>query len=216
MTRYFLKTTCCLSAVALSALLAGGAMAEDELFTRIPIDTVFSKTPETPAAPSRASANEKSIRVLNIEQLGELLKEAGMEPEVGETAASVKVEQGKRTFTTLLGLDEGRGQVVLIMRLAEMEGKTLPAERLMMMLTVNRDLRPAMFSYSEKNKRMELIMSLENDQISGRKLKDEIKRLAGIADNMAPLLEVEAAQAPAAAAPSQTATANNTKPASTP
>src|SRR5262245_63876392 len=117
MTRCFLKTSCYLSAVALSALLAGGAMAEDELFTRIPIDTVFSKTPETPAAPSRPTANEKSIRVLNVEQLGELLKEAGMEPEVGDTAASVKVEQGKRTFTTLLGLDESRGQVVVIMRL---------------------------------------------------------------------------------------------------
>src|SRR5262245_20678994 len=184
MTRCFLNSTFSLSAVALSVLLAGGAMAEDELFTRIPIDTVFNKTPETPSAPARSTTPEKSVRVLNIEQLGELLKETGMEAEVGETAATVKVEQGKRTFTTLLGLDEGRGQIVVIMRLADMEGKSLPAEKLLMMMTVNRDLRPAMFSYSEKNKRLELVMSLENDEISGRKLKDEVKRLAGIADNM--------------------------------
>jgi len=215
MTRCFLNSKCCLSALALSALLAGGAFAEDELFSRIPIDTVFSKTPETPATPSRPSASEKSIRVLNIEQLGDLLKEAGLNPEVAETTASIKVEQGKRTFTTILGLDESRDQIVVIMRLAEMEGKSLPAEKLLMMMTVNRDLRPAMFSYSEKNKRLELIAGLENDQISGRKLKDEVKRLAGIADNMSPLWELDAAQAPAAAAPSQNAIANNPAPAQT-
>jgi hypothetical protein len=211
MTRFYLQSAFCLSAVALASVLTGGAAAEDELFTRIKIDTVFNKDAEPPPTTTRGNDTvEKRVRVLNVAQLGDLLKEAGMEPEVGEAAVSVKTQHSKWTFTSVLGLDENRQQIVVLMRLLDLEGKSpISAERLTMMLTVNRDLRPAMFTYSEKNKRLELLKGLDNDQISGRMLRDELKRLAQLAENMAPLWEVEAAPAPSTTAPAPTSPAPN-------
>src|SRR5687768_4196097 len=86
--------------VYLSALctLAGLASAEDELFSRIPIDSVFQKPTEPPTTARGNDSTEKVVRVLNITQLHDLLKEAGMEPEASETAVTVKVEQSKYTF----------------------------------------------------------------------------------------------------------------------
>ncbi len=212
MTRY---SVLLLTAFSCLATFASSASAEDELFSRIPIDSVFKKTEEPPTTARGNDSADKAIRVLNITQLHNLLKEAGMEPEASETAVTVKVEQSKWTFTTVLGLDENRQQIVILMRLIDLEGKAPPsAERLLAIMTVNRDLRPAMFSYSEKNKRIELLLGLDNDQISGRSLKEEIRRLATVAESSATLWEVEAAQAAPAAAPTAVATSPQTPPAS--
>jgi len=212
MSRFYCFFALCLTAFSLTAILVRSAAAEDELFTRIPIDSVFKKSTEPPTNARGNDSAEKSIRVLNITQLNDLLKEAGLEPEVSESAVTVKMQQSKWTFTTVLGLDENRQQIVILMRLIDLEGKApLSADRLLTLMMVNRDLRPAMFSYSDKNKRIELLMGLDNDQISGRSLRDELRRLAGVAESSAPLWEVEAvAQTPSpAAAPAAPPAAQN-------
>lgn len=213
MTRSFAFSVICLT---FSVVLAGSAAADD-LFSSIPIDSVFKPTNGIEKEQLKPTeTTDKAVRVLNLTQLTQLLKDAKLDPEEGDSVASIKVLQGTRTFNVAIGLDEGRQQILLLMRLADLDGKTtLSAERMMTLLTINRDLRPVMFCYSEKNKRLELLRGLENDQISPRMLREEIKRLAGIAESTAGLWEVApATQAPAGAQAAPLA--NNNRPAGQP
>lgn len=209
MTRFFAYPVICLTAISLSALLAG-SVAADDLFSTIPLDKVFSKpTNGNQDEPKPTEKTEKAVRVLNQSQLNDLLRDAGLEPEAGETVANLKFVQTRFTFNVAVGLDETRQQILILLRLADLEGKpALTADRLLTMLTINRDLRPVMFAYSEKNKRLELLRGLDNDQISPRMLREEIKRLAGIAEGTSSVWEVSAAPTtPAAPAPTATAAA---------
>jgi len=87
-----------------------------------------------------------------------------------------------------------------------------------------------MFSYNDKAKRIELLMGVDNDSISPLSLRNELKRLAGVAESASPLWEdapqtaqtapqgTQAAPqgarqaAPQATPPAQTGIANNQRP----
>lgn len=255
MTRFFLTRFCQSSAACcvfgLSSLLTAGlraddldvptptrqsvAEAADDLFSNTSISEIFKQ--EEKDSKSEPRANEKTqkvVRVLNVAQLGEVLKDANLEPEVGDSAITLKLKQGNRTFNTVLGLDENRQQIVIVLRLLDLEGKpALTTEKLMSILIVNRDLRPAMFSYNDKAKRIELLMGVDNDSISPLSLRNELKRLATVAESASPLWDLDAAppsgqtaQAPQQGAPqaapqaapqsnppAQTGIANNQRPA---
>lgn len=200
-----------LSAFAIAALGTRSAAADD-LFSSISNDSVFSGSATPGAAPTPARGDDKVERVqrvLNITQLTDLLRDAGLEPTADETAASIKLQHARWTFTVILGLDEEREQILLLMLLSDFEGKpALSSERLLALLSANRDQRPASFSYSDKHKRIELMMSVANDAISPRLLREEVRRLANMAEGTAGLWEI-AAEQPAGA----TAAASAAKPA---
>jgi hypothetical protein len=208
MTRPLTSATLCLAALALAGSAAGWVSADD-LFSSIKIDTVFTP-PAATSTPTPSRPDEKSERiqrVLNITQLTDILRDAGLEPEADEATVLVKLQQSRWTFPIVLGLDEQREQIVMIVRLADFTGKSaLASERLLALLGASRELRPAFFSYSEKNKRVELMMGIDNDAISPRLLREELRRLAQMAENTAGLWEVSAASNNVAAAPATPAT----------
>jgi hypothetical protein len=212
MTRPLSYSLLCLAALIGASCVAHRAAADD-LFSSIPIDTVFNppsaSTTPTPARPDDKS--ERIQRVLNITQLTDILRDAGLEPEAEEASVLVKLQHARWTFTVVLGLDEQREQIVLIMRLADLTGKpALSSDRLLAMLSASRELRPAFFSYSDKNKRVELILGIANDAISPRLLRDQIRRLAQMAEGTAGLWEAQAANTNVAAtSPTASAGAKN-------
>jgi hypothetical protein len=205
MTRQLTHAILCLSALVWAGQAARPAAADD-LFSSIPIDSVFTPpSPDTKTTPARSDEKAERIqRVLNITQLTDILRDAGLEPEAEEAAVLVKLQQSRWTFPIVLGLDEQREQIVMLVRLADFTGKpALSSDRLLALLSASRELRPAFFSYSDKNKRIELMMSLNNDSISPRLMREELRRLAQMAENTATLWEVAAANnvATAPAAP---------------
>jgi len=207
MTRQLAHAILCLSALVWAGQAARPAAADD-LFSSIPIDTVFTP-PSADAKSTPARSDEKAERVqrvLNITQLTDILRDAGLEPEADEAAVLVKLQQSRWTFPIVLGLDEQREQIVMLVRLADFTGKpALSSDRLLALLGASRELRPAFFSYSEKNKRVELMMSLDNDSISPRLMREELRRLAQMAENTASLWEVTAANNVAATTPAANA-----------
>src|SRR5262245_27591407 len=201
MTRPMTPALLCLAALIGAGSLIQNAVADD-LFSSVPIDSVFNppsaSTTPTPARPDDKS--ERIQRVLNITQLTDILRDAGLEPEAEEASVLVKLQHARWTFAVVLGLDEQREQIVLIMRLVDLAGKpALSSDRLLAMMSASRELRPAFFSYSDKNKRVELILGIANDAISPRLLRDEIRRLAQMAEGTAGLWETQVANANVAA-----------------
>ncbi len=186
------------SLLCLSALVVAGASASssraDDLFSSIPIDTVFA--PKGDASPGQARPDEKSERVqrvLNITQLTDILRDAGLEPEADESAVLVKLQHARWTFPIVLGLDESQERIVMLVRLADLTGKSaLSSERLLALLGAGRELRPASFTYSEKHKRVELLMTIDNDAISPRMLREELRKLGQLAENTAGLWDMSA------------------------
>ncbi len=191
----------CLAALICAGTSTRSALADD-LFSSIPIDTVFAppSASSTPTTPRPDDKSERIQRVLNITQLTDILRDAGLEPEAEEASVLVKLQHARWTFPVVLGLDEQREQIVLIMRLADLAGKpALSSDRLLGLMSASRELRPAFFSYSDKNKRVELMMGIENDAISPRGLRDQIRRLAQMAEGTAGLWETSTANTSIAA-----------------
>jgi hypothetical protein len=209
-----LSSLLCLAALVLAGSSAQTALADD-LFSSIPIDTVFApKSGEGNARPARPDEKSERIqRVLNITQLTDILRDAGLEPESDEAAVLVKIQHARWTFPIVLGLDESQERIVMLVRLADLAGKpALSSDRLLALLGAGREMRPASFTYSEKNKRVEMLMTIENDAISPRMLREELRKLAQLAENTSGLWDVSAAISNVAAT-SPAAPATGTKPA---
>ena len=139
---------------------------------------------------------------MSLNRVVELLREAGLEAEVeGENAANVKFQHSRWTFPVAISLDADREKVRLEMLLTELGSNTLSAERLMGLLGSNIDFQPAFFSFSDKRKRIELVATIANSQVSAESLREELGKLAAISESTANLWEStgsSAAPAPAA------------------
>ena len=202
----------CLAAASMPAWCGPAAVADD-LFSSIPIDTVFAPKTDDSQTLRPSEKTERIQRVLNITQLADILRDAGMEPESDESTVHVKIQHSRWTFPMVLGLDESQGKIIILVRLVDLAGKAaLPADRLLAMLSAGRELRPASFTYSDKNKRLELLVTIDNDAISPRMLREELRRLAQLAESTSGLWEMPAAGNVAASAP--TAPAAGTRPTS--
>jgi len=198
------------------------ALAADDLFSRVPIDSVFTPPARQSAVPGpggQMPQPEVGKRVLNINQLVDLLRDSGLEPESdGEKTATVKLQHARWTFPVMLGLTEERDQLLFVLLLSGLESKTaLSQEQLLALLAANVEHRPAVFSYSEKRKRLELLSSLPNEEITPRVIRDELRRLASAAESTAALWESSGGSATGSGpAPAVTAPAAPPQTAATP
>lgn len=212
-----------LAILALTLVTAGTvtlSVQADDLFSRVPTSSVFSSSTESAAATpdTPAAVPDRLEKVLKIGQLADLLRDAGLVPELNaeETAATVQLQHARWTFPVVMGLTEDRERLNLVMLLSDLGTKKLPADRLLSLLSANLDHQPVMFAYSEEQQKLELFVSIENSQISPKLLRDELRRIATVAEQTAALWEIDppAAAAPVAAAPAATVPAS-TVPAAT-
>jgi hypothetical protein len=215
MTRSIVTWT--LSAAALSTLAvsfcAPNVTRADDLFSRVQINSVFSQTRSTANSPNNGQfppeGAERRQKVLNIGQLVDLLRDGGLTGQAdGDTSVALELPHARGPFPVVIGLSEDREQLVVLMLLSQLDAQqTLSTDRLLGLLAANKEHRPVMFSYSDSRKRIELVLSLTNQEISGRLLRDEMQRLAAIADSTASLWEIAPANGAIAAQPAPQATA---------
>jgi hypothetical protein len=215
MTRSIVTWT--LSATAFSTLAisfcAPNVTRADDLFSRVQINSVFSQTGSTANSPNNGQfppeGAERRQKVLNIGQLVDLLRDGGLTGQAdGDTSVALELPHARGPFPVVIGLSEDREQLVVLMLLSQLDAQqTLSTDRLLGLLAANKEHRPVMFSYSDSRKRIELVLSLTNQEISGRLLRDEMQRLAAIADSTASLWEIAPANGAIAAQPAPQATA---------
>jgi uncharacterized protein (TIGR03066 family) len=198
-----------LSMAALGSFL-GLECRADELFSRVSTSSVFGESNSTVAS-GRPEIPERGKRLGNAAQLADMLRDSGLEPAAdGERVVSVKLQHGKWTFPISMGISEAGDQIRLAMTLSQFEaGKQPTSSQLLALLGANREHQPAFFSFSEKRRQIELFLSIPNEQVTPRLLREELRRAASIAESTASLWEISTLPAATTTAPT-TKVANTT------
>jgi uncharacterized protein (TIGR03066 family) len=209
MTKLLTKSLILAVSLAGAGLLAVETRADD-LFSRVSTSSVFGQTNSTTPAPQGPEAPERGRRIGTAGQLVDMLRDAGLEPEAdGERVVNVKLQHAKWTFPIAMGINEAGDQIRLAMTLSQFEaGKHPTSTQLLALLGANREHQPAFFSFSEKRRQIELFLSIPNEQITTRLLREELRKAATIAESTASLWDggsaaPSATTTPVAAAPSK-------------
>ena len=206
----------CLAAVA-AISFQETTYGADSPHSRSSIGSIFNEVPGQGGAfqAGRPGEPDPSAKPVTLTRVVELLEEAGLTATIdGENAATLQLKHNRFNFPIAISLDADREKVRLQMQLTDLNGQpAIASERLLGLLATNMDFQPMFFSFSDKRKRIELVSSVANAQTSAESLRDELSKMAAIAESTANLWETTAAGA--AAAPAVTApnvTAPSTQP----
>ena len=181
-------------------LIPAMTYAADSPHSRSSIGSIFNEYPTQGGAnPAvRPGEPDPSGKPITLARVVELLAEAGLDATIdGENAATLKMQHNRFSFPIAISLDADREKVKLEMVLTDLEGQPAPAsERLMGLLAANMDFQPMFFSLDSKRKRIELVSGVANFQVSGQSLRDELGKMAAIAESTVTLWETTGSAAP--------------------
>lgn len=199
MTRLQSSTTLCFA--ALTALSVSAATcAADSPHSRASIGSIFSDTagPGGASPAVRPGEPDSGPKAVSLNQIVDLLADNGLDAGIdGDNAASLKWQHARWTFPVTLSLNAEKEKLQLEMLLTELEGKpALTADKLMGLLAANVNFQPAFFAFSASKKRIELVASLPNSQANAEAIREELSRMAAIAESTASLWETEGSAAP--------------------
>ena len=184
------------AAISIQAMTYGA----DSPHSRSSIGSIFNEIPGQGGAnpAGRPGEPEAGAKPVTLARVVELLDEAGLTATIdGENAATLQLKHNRFNFPIKISLDADREKVRLEMLLTDLNGQpALASERLLGLLGANVDFQPTFFSFSDKRKRIELVSGVANVQVSGESLRDELSKMAAIAESTANLWEVNAAAAP--------------------
>jgi hypothetical protein len=191
--------------------------AENSLFSRVRVNSVFdsstSPISDPPRQDSSESIDEVKAKLSDAGQLTRLLQNAGFEPkEVGSRAVSAEKKLGDWSFPLVVTItdDEKWLGIVLILGAVEDQQK-MATDKLLALLDANRKYAPTSFAFSPKRQRFELYHLMKNRQLSGRTVRDEINRLAQIATETESLWQQKTSSGKASTnTQAQTATTSST------
>jgi uncharacterized protein (TIGR03066 family) len=212
MSKMLTKTLFLTVSLAAAGLFAP-TMRADELFSRESTGSVFRESNRIDATQGRPQAVEQGRKIGSAAQLSDILRDSGLEPEAeGERIVNVKLQHAKWTFPIAMGINEAGDQIRLAMTLSQFEaGKQPTSNQLLALLGANREHQPAFFSFSEKRRQIELFLSISNEQVTARLLREELRRAATIAESTASLWDINSsppvAKTPTIAKPAQPQTA---------
>ena len=148
---------------------------ESDLFSDVNPKSAFAVSPDSPSTRSIAAT------VTSGEQLREMLKSAGFEAKVaGLMAASTTKEIEPWTIPVLVTLseDEQWVQVVLGLTVIKDRANELTAEKLLNLMKASQNQAPVNFVYHSDRKRIEVELTLRNQDLSGTVLRNQVNRLA--------------------------------------
>ncbi|MEP3481041.1 MAG: hypothetical protein ABJZ55_17465 [Fuerstiella sp.] len=148
---------------------------ESDLFSAVNPKSAFAVSPDTP------STRSTTVAVTSGEQLREMLKSAGFEAKMaGSMAASTTKEIDPWTIPVLVTLSEDERWVQVVLGLTVIKDSTneLTAEKLLNLMKASQDQAPVNFVYHSERKRIEVEMTLRNQDLSGTELRNQINRLA--------------------------------------
>ena len=193
MSPYFLKgdamrfsLVCTVFGLAMAATSLAFS-AENSLFSRVRVDSVFdsstSPTSSPPGQDSSKSIDDVEDKLSDAGQLNRMLRNAGFEPkEVGGRAVSAEKKLGDWSFPLVMTITDDEQWLGIVLILGGVEDqKKVATDKLLGLLDANRKYAPTSFAFSSKRKRFELYHLMKNRRLSGRILRDEIDRLAKIA-----------------------------------
>jgi uncharacterized protein (TIGR03066 family) len=197
------------------------AQAEDGLFSRVPIESVFAPagaptgaagTSQAPAPPPASlSPAPQASGPKGSSALLEIVRRAGFEPSaISEDTVALKVKQDPSEFQLLITAQKDRSQLHLTMLLGVLNDATQASSaRLLQLMDANREHAPAYFAYNAPQKRTELHRIVDIDGGSIDQLRDAINQLAATAKQTESLWNFAFASAPVAP-PTKSGPSNST------
>ena len=185
------------------ATLTIGLLTLTTLTTNVRADDLFSTSslgsPFAGAKPvsggdraSSAASSDRGVRVLSLDQLAEILTDAGLAPKKDtDNLVSIKFQHSRWTFPVAFTMTDDNSNIWMTMLLVKLEPEQILAnEQLLGLLGTNRDIRPAFFTLSDSGKRIEMFLQITNTAITPKALRDNLAVLAGVAENSATLWDL--------------------------
>lgn len=169
-----------LAAIAFLCMLSP-ATAEDELFSDVEINSVFSSKPAT--EDDNRSDSIESARVRSVEHLGRLLRIEGFGFErVRSRTYAATTTLKDWSFPTLVTLSENNERIGFILGLVQYEEMAkLSREKMLEMLVANQAIAPYQFSFNVDRKRTELVLVIDNRNVNSGRLSKVITKLKEVA-----------------------------------
>lgn len=173
------------SALVFGVMAADAASGADELFSKVAIDSVYGSDDAASADASSPSVTRRGRAISNMLELSELLTSAGFEPKSVEGGIlTIKVERKPWELPVLVMMNSDESQVRMVMMLSVVKDiQSVKAERMIGLLSANREIENAFFAVSEKRGRVELHRWIDNAAITDSRLRNELNGLAEIAAN---------------------------------
>jgi hypothetical protein len=202
--------------VAFGLLVTAGAESvavADDLFSEIRGTSVFVSQ-----SSDNGASRSTGLRITNPEEIARLLREAGLEAAVNEgKSVSTTKEIDSWEFPVLVMISESEREISVVLGLSSIQdaGK-VPANRLLGLLEANQKYSSSRFVFNPARQRTELVGMLQNEAVTGLKLRDEISRLAILARDTEDLWNLNPAEKPAPVADPEKASTDATAPVTPP
>lgn len=172
-----------LALLALAISIPPAAHAEEDLFSEVAVEAVFSGSPKAKAAAPASAGSASTSRVTGAGQLGKLLRSAGLETErVDGKAVSLSVSHGEWTIPTTVRAAVERGQIDIVMSLATpKKGAKWSADQLLNLLEVESDTAGAYFAYDRSQGQVQIRQTLSARDVTGTRLSALLTEMAEFA-----------------------------------
>ena len=178
-------------------LLLGGtnlaaAQEEDSLFTAVDATAAFKNDSDVAKA-EPASGSAQKNRLISTNDLLRTLQDANFEgTAVGTRAVATKKQLASWQFPVLVTLSENEQDVTIVLGLRRVSDlQKVPATRLLQLLETNEKSGRTSFAFNRERNRLELFSLIDNSDITGQILRDQINRLAILARDTESLWNLE-------------------------
>ena len=156
--------------------------ADDDLFSDVRTNAVFDS-----ATGSDSDANTRTARpkaITDAKTLRELLKSAGFDARTeGNRSVTTTKQLDTWTFPVLVTISDNEKTIGIRLGLSVIKDeKQLSTETLLQLMSASQKHAPSQFTYSAKRKRTELSTFMTGNRLTGQQLRDEINRLAILAN----------------------------------
>ena len=162
------------SSIILSVLLllSGNATADNELFSTVRTEAVFSKDRSVPVS--------RPTRITAADSIRDLLNESGFDAKVVDSRNVVlqkKLEPW--TFPVVVTITDDEQNVLIRLTLKTVSDKSeLTRDLLLGLMSASEKQTPAVFGYSSERSAIEVYTTMRNADISGDRLRDSINQMA--------------------------------------
>jgi hypothetical protein len=174
-----MRKTLLLAVLGLSTTLTASAKAgDDELFSPLRLGSTSSSTGRA------ASTDTRPQPLSNAAAVQTLLLAAGYNARIDERdTLRIEISRGEWTAPVVIGLADAGRELRMAMRLTEPEANTIIAPRtLREMLQANRSNWSAFFAIAGEPQRIELVKTISNNGLDSEQFRDELDKLADMAD----------------------------------
>lgn len=174
-----MRKTLLLAVLSLSTTLTASAKAgDDELFSPLRLGSTSSSTGKA------ASTDTRPQPLSNAAAVQTLLLAAGYNARIDERdSLRIEISRGEWTAPVVIGLADAGRELRMAMRLTEPEANTIIAPRtLREMLQANRSNWSAFFAIAGEPQRIELVKTISNNGLDSEQFRDELDKLADMAD----------------------------------